>query len=404
MADIQIDETTLPEVHTLGILGRLKVKMQAVVNRWDNYTKNQKIAIGAAVLVVVIAVIAVSVLVLGSGRNTDLEPTSDLSKNSDSIELMEPEEPRDQESPLTGELLTQTEYNSVVSRSVLAVIVENAQPARPQSGIDKADIIFETLTEGGITRFIPLFLSEDAEVVGPVRSMRKYFLDFVAGYDDPLVMHIGYAQSSNPQANAIGELSSRGVKTLGLNGGTFWRVGDRSAPHNAYASTVTLRKEAEALGWNHPSDVTTWQFKDAEELTSDGSYISTIRVNWGAWGVTDWSVKWELDPLANVYKRFHVDDPHKEAVSGEVITANNVLVIYTNQQSANDGTARIVVDAMGNGNALLFRDGQVINGTWSKPTRTDRYLITGTDGNPVEFNRGNTWIMVVPLNSEVLYD
>jgi len=291
----------------------------------------------------------------------------------------------------------------LVEKKQLAIIVENHPDARPQSGLDKADIVYETLAEGGITRFVPVYYSQEPEVVGPVRSVRKYFLDIIAGLDDPLLMHIGGATSDNPETNALATIQRYGMKSLGISGGHFWRVSDRAQPHDAYVSTVDLWDVAELNGWTGPSTIYTWEFKDAIPDIQNVE-IQKIQTNWGGWSENLWSVVWQFDSKNNLYERYHLKDAHVDAVSNEQLTASNVVIIFATQYQSNDDKGRLIFDLIGTGRAKVFRDGKLIEAVWNKPTRTDRFMLKDDSGKNLVFNRGKSWIMIVPVGSEITYE
>jgi len=394
---VTLEENTITNEKKVSVIMKF---IQKIKSWWKNATKVQK----SAALILLVAIIgggAIAVYSFSADSKEPVVPPLSNIGNSDVV-ATEPEEPKDKALPLTGELVTMSEYADIIDRKVLAVVVENHPDARPQSGLNDADIVFETLVEGGITRFVGIFQSKTPEVVGPVRSVRKYFLDFIAGFGDPLFMHIGGAVSDNPEANALAVLSQRSVKSLGLLNGTSWRVSDRFAPHNAYSSVVQLRETAKDMGWTGSPSLETWKYKDpvsnVENVTAP-----TINVNWGSWGSNSWSVTWKFDSATNRYFRFHQNEAHIDAVTRDQLTARNVIIMYTPQALANDGTSRIVVDAIGTGKALIFRDGTVIEGQWSKDTFTDAYTFEDAQSNAIPLNRGNSWLMVVSLDSEVTY-
>lgn len=312
-------------------------------------------------------------------------------------------EPKTETALLDGVKLTKTDYGEFQKRRPLAIMVENHPDARPQSGLDQAELVWEALVEGGITRFMPVYWRNSPEVVGPVRSARKYYLDWISELGDALYMHIGGAISSNPQANALLYIQQNGLKSIGISGrNTFWRVSDRFAPHNAYSDTNQLWEQAEHLGWGGVG-FETWQFKDPIENDQLGP-TTEITLNWNGWGQTPWSVRWVFDTEKNEYQRFHnFDQPHVDATTNEQLTTKNVAVAFMNQYLANDGTDRIVYETIGQGRALVFRDGQAIEGQWRKTSRTDRTRFYDKAGKEIAFNRGKTWIMVVPINSEISY-
>lgn len=399
--DLTLNEKNMPAIEHRGLLGKPGEWWEQLKKVWGGLSVMQRWVTVAIFLTIVVGGSAV---VWGMGRSDDLnqsDATGLTNRNSNGLEIQVPEEPRDHLAPLTGEMITKTQYQQLTQRRPLAIVVENHPDARPQSGLDQADLVYEMLVEGGITRFIGVYLTQEPEVVGPVRSLRKYFVDILAGLDDPLLMYIGGAVSDNPEANALAQVQQYGMKSLSF-GGSFWRVSDRVAPHNAYSSTKQLWQKAQELGWTGPPSVVTWQFKDVERSVG-GVARPKIQVNWDGWGENLWSVTWEFVEEMNEYKRLHQTTPHTDAVTGDQLTVRNVVVVYAPQFLANDGTARIVYEVIGNGQAQVFRDGQVIDGRWSKPSRTDRFKFTDGNDEEVVFNRGKTWVMVVPTGSEVIY-
>ncbi len=405
--NLEIDESKLPEVQHIGILAKLKIKLRSLTGTWSALPSKTKKKRAIFTLGVILFAIAVVVVVMILAKNTVSKKSVDVSvegqtdiKTLGDVQVADPSEPKDQEAPLSGVLITKTQLDKIEKRRVLAVVVENHPAARPQSGLDKADVVFETLVEGGITRFVAVYNTNEPEVIGPVRSLRKYFLDMIGGFGDPVIMHIGFAESSNSDANAIGYLRSTGANSLGFTNGAFWRVSGRNAPHNAYSSTTKLWDLAKGKGWIGFKDKDLWSFKDMEKV--DTADNPTIMINWLG-NDSIWNAKWEFDAKTGLYKRFHQDEPHIDAVTKKQLTASNIVVLYTSQAPADDGTARITVDANGSGKALVFRDGKVISGTWTKPARTSQYHFKDSDNREIILNRGVSWITLVPLNAQVTY-
>ena len=399
--DLTLNESSLPSIEHRGLLGKPGLWLERSKQVWSSLNRTQR---WTAIGIFLAVVLGGGALVWGMGRTNgfDQSSTNDLTnRNSNGLVIANPEEPQDHLSPLTGEMITKTQYQKLTERRPLGIIVENHPDARPQSGLDQADLVYETLVEGGITRFIGVYLSQEPEVVGPVRSLRKYFADLLGGLDDPLLMYIGGAVSDNPEANALAQVQQYGMKALGF-GGSFWRVSDRFAPHNAYTSTQQLWQKAQEMGWVGPVSVVTWQYKDVIRNIEDVA-TPKIQVNWDGWGANTWSVVWEFDAQKNEYKRSHLTTSHTDAISGDQLTARNVVIVFAPQFLANDGTARIVYEVIGDGQAQVLLDGKVIDSRWIKPSRTDRFRFTDANGEEIVFNRGRTWVMVVPVGSEVIH-
>jgi len=164
---------------------------------------------------------------------------------------------------LDGVLLDANEAAEVNARLPVAVILDNLPSgARPQIGLDRADLVYELLVEGGITRFMAVYLRQDAAWVEPVRSARTPFL-YLARELGAVVAHVGSASINSP-ADADSQFGQWGVLHLDqqYNPGPFWRDPTRRAPHNAVTDTIEVRAHAAGLGWFGPSAAASWQFKD----------------------------------------------------------------------------------------------------------------------------------------------
>ncbi len=332
---------------------------------------------------------------------TDRVPAQTAQASFDAdISLPLPGAPRDHENPINGELFTAKEYAEMEKRYPIAVMVENHIDARQQSGYNSADIVYETLAEGGITRTMPIFWGHSVKEIGPVRSARQYFVEWLLPYD-PLYMHIGYASTNDPRTNAGGTIYSYGVKTLNRSG-TFWRVNTKYAPHNAYTSTELLYEKAQDYGYTgNPSKITSWKFKNDAKLEDRGESMTAAvtffqRLNNG--GMYD--VTWKYDRNRNVYLRYEANgtDPYTDANTGAVVYAKNVILQRVNATSAYDSGSRMIIDVTSSGDGKLLRDGNVINITWKKQAFESRTQYFDSSGKEIEFNRGTIWVVGVPIN------
>jgi hypothetical protein len=314
----------------------------------------------------------------------------------------EPDEPRSIESPLNGRLFTKSEWDNISKRYPVAVMIENHISARPQAGYNDADIVFEALAEGGITRTMPIFWSNDVESIGPIRSARQYFIEWFMPYD-PLFMFIGYAEGDPDNyyrevdaGRSLWEYEIKGLNTSG----SFWRVTHKASPHNAYSSTETLYNLADSLGYNEkPEDIESLEFKEDSPLEERGeSTTATIQFfdrlsNNGLYDIT-----WEYDRASNTYLRFNNSTPYTDENTGEQVYAKNVVIMRNDMTSTYDFKAHIIIDTIGEGDATVLRDGQVINCTWKKEDLYSRIHLYNTEGEEIELNRGIIWYESVPVD------
>ena len=305
-----------------------------------------------------------------------------------------PQEPKTEESPINGQLFTKEEMTELMKLRPVAVMISNHADARPVSGLSSADLVIESLVEGGITRNMAFFWSETPEKVGSVRSARQYFLEWLSPYD-PLYIHVGCASTTNPRTNACDHLFSYNLKDVSYFGS--WRTTDAIAPHNAFSSVTYAREYGEARDWSgFPDDFESWKFKEDLDITKRGeAYRYEIvfhkTLNYG--GLYD--TIWEYDRLTNSYKRYIGGEIDIDANNGQQITAKTVVVQKIKMVSAYDDKGRIIQDTIGGGEAVILMDGKEIYGTWKKTDRMDRTTYYDNRGNEIEFNRGRIWISAI---------
>lgn len=284
---------------------------------------------------------------------------------------------------------------SAANMRPVAVTIDNYLAARPQDGLSEADVVFETLAEGGITRFLAIFQSQTPTTVGPVRSTRYYFNAWAAmvgaifGHDGGNVDALHELPSLTTIYN---EDSDRIV-------GPFWRVSSRVAPYNEYTSVAGLRSYAAQHGaaitgstWTipHQNPAPPGQRGPAGTITIDFSYAP-------------YNVTWTYDPATNRYLRDMGGAPHIDPLTGKQIGAANVVVMFTSETPAYDPftPGAIHMRTEGTGKAIVYRDGHVIPGTWQKNGVSGPLQWFDASGNQIALDPGPTWIEVVPNGNTV---
>lgn len=285
--------------------------------------------------------------------------------------------------PLTGFPI----YEKIDFPQVFGVMIDDHFDSWPQSGLDKAFLVFEAPVEAGIPRFLA-FYSDDQNVekIGPVRSARPYFLDWNNELD-ALFAHVGGSDA------ALDKIVSGG--TFDLNqywlDQYFWRAMNRYAPHNVYTSTELMAKyvkNREEAGFAPDRLYETWKFKDAEFGIKPEVESFEIVFDKPAY-----VIKWKFDKETSRYLRFQNGSAHLME-DGSEIWADNVAIIKTDVKIL-DSVGRRSVKTIGEGEATLLRDGKQFDGTWKKESESNRVRFYDSDGNELEFNAGVTWIEVV---------
>lgn len=348
--------------------------------------------------------------------------------------IIPPEAPKDQECPLNGKMYTTLEKDAWSTRRPLAVMVENHVEARPQSGLSRADVVFEAVVEGGITRFMPLYYCEAQAkdvLIAPVRSARQAFVDWASGYNYPLYVHVGGAngEDSDPRVRALEHLSDYGwtlrndLNQFSIGYPTFVRNYNRLGAEVELATEHTMESSTERLwavgakrNWTNTSPTTKvkgkevpgtewldgftkWVFKD--DATTKGS---TTNISYEFWtGYTDFALQWSYDAATNSYLRTMGGQSHMDLNTNKQLSSKNVVVMFTKEQSSVDIHHHNYITTIGTGDAIIFQDGNAIKAKWSKKDRMSQLVFTDALGKPIQFVRGQIWISAVMVGTEVAY-
>lgn len=301
------------------------------------------------------------------------------------------------QAPLTGILVTADKAQEWSMLRPLGVMVNNHTDARPQSGLIYADVVYEIVAEGGITRFLAFYLTTTPEKIGPVRSTREYYLVLVKELGDAMLMHIGWS----PQA--LEAIETWPVRSLGRGGGTFWRDNPRNVAteHTAYTNGKELRTIGDDLGWQGQREFDSWQFKDDTQAYAASPAATNIEIDF--WYKGDYSAIFRYDAGTNSYLRYMGYDeqnnpiPHVDQETAEQIIAQNLIVQFVAETSIEgDDKNRLEYELVGSGTGYVFIDGKKIDVTWSKSERDSRTKFYDSNGEELKFNRGKFWVSIVP--------
>jgi len=328
---------------------------------------------------------------------------------------------KSEECPINGAKYSREQKNWWEKHRPLGVMIENHLDARPQSGINAADVTYEAVAEGGITRTLNVYYCQDAGIVGPVRSARTYFLDFISEYGSyPLYAHVGGANTDGP-ANALGQINDYGwgqyndLNQFSIGFPTFKRDESRlgrdvATEHTMYSTTTKLwdvgakrgltDKDKKGDAWD--TDYVSYSFKDDAELAKRPA---TQSIHLDFWNDSHYSVDWIYRHDTNEYARKNGGVVHVDRNTNKQLTAKNIIVLFMRESHANDGyedNAHMLYGTKGTGRALIFMDGKEIKGTWSKKDRESRTIIKDSTGAEVKFTRGKLWFEIQPLDGEVI--
>ena len=336
--------------------------------------------------------------------------------------VVDPSLPKTEPCPINGALFTKPEKELWAKRRPLAVMIENHAEARPQSGLSDADVVYEAVAEGGITRFMGIFYCGAAEpvTIAPVRSARTYFLPWVLEYD-ALYNHVGGAGRCNDttvdeRAKALCQIEEWGVKDMdqfGISFPTCYRNYDRldhpvATEHTMVCFTDKLWKVAAERGWSNvdskgvawDKSFESWKFKDDFAIGERGASSSGSFVAWDGYE-REYGVRWDYDPSINAYKRNNGGVPDTDLENQQQISAKVVVIIFARETGPVDNHAHLLYNNVGSGDGQIWQDGKVTKITWKKPQRTSRTKFYDAQGREVQLNRGQIWIEMLPIGTKI---
>lgn len=330
--------------------------------------------------------------------------------------------PKTEVCPLNGAMYSKQQRDWWEKHRPLGIMIENHENSRPQSGISSADVVYEAIAEGGITRFLLMFYCQNGGQVGPVRSARTYFLDFVSEYGDhPLYTHVGGANQPG-LADALGQIGDYGwdgyndMNQFSIGYPVFWRDYDRlghatDTEHTMYSTTDKLWKYAESNRKlsSKDKDGTPWNkgfisYVFKEDLAKS-SRPASQKIHLEFWsGNSQYYVDWAYDPINNNYLRSNGGKPHLDKNNNKQLNAKTVVVLSMLQSYANDGyegNVHLLFKDKGTGKATVFMDGKKISATWKKDRRISRLKLFDASGDEIKLNRGLIWFEILPTDGVV---
>ena len=374
-----------------------------------------------------------------SGKKTtsDATPTSTTQKTG----FITFNGPKTEVCPINGEKFTKEEQAIWSTRRPLLVMIENHSDSRPQSGLTNADIVYEAVAEGGITRFMGVFYcnavrgAANKYDVGPVRSARTYFLDLASEYSDyPLYTHVGGANCSaattggpcttNKKAQAIEQIAQYGWNNKGTWGDLSQfslsykacrrepdRVGvEKATEHTMYCSTTELWNVAASRGLTNTTEVNRsswdkafrpWVFK-GEDVAS-ATPVSNISFDF--WGDKAYGVSWKYDPASNRYLRSNGGAPAVDFNYQQTISTKNLVIQFAKESRSIDEHLHNLYAVIGSGDGLYFANGQKTEVTWTKTARQGRTVFKDkATGKEINFVPGQIWVEILPIGNKISYE
>lgn len=293
---------------------------------------------------------------------------------------------------------------------VIAVQINNHNQARPNhAGLQDAYVVYEAIVEGGITRMLAMFKDQSLNKIGSVRSSRPYFLDYVLEHD-AIYVHFGFS----PQAQK--DIASLGVNNInGLYDNAFWRDNSLKVDyeHKAFTNMENINKLISQKGYRNTStqdtvlnysvdevsikDETSSTLEDGTVQTTVTNVANTITIPYSYY----MTVRYDYDATNKVYYRNANGVPHVDAITQDQYHFKNIIITKIRNYTTNEGGGRQALENIGTGSGYYITNGHVREITWSKDSRTSQTVYKYLDGTEITVNDGNTFIQIVPINSNI---
>lgn len=272
----------------------------------------------------------------------------------------------------------------------VAVMIDNVGNAVPQTGLNKAMLIYEVYVEGGLTRYMAVFKNVSLDTIGPVRSARPVFIDY-ALENDSIFVHYG---GSNRALDDVAKLKMQNVSGMVTPSGVFWRTNKKTAPHNALISTEHIWSYADSREYRKTTkerNVLNYSVKPVELEDAEGATLVTIPYSHN-------KIEYKYNEETGLYERYEGGKVRKDWLTDEILTTKNIIITIANNYTTAEENkyGRQEVENIGTKDGYYITNGKAIKITCTKTARAEKTVYADLNGNEIKVNDGNTWIQIVP--------
>lgn len=289
-------------------------------------------------------------------------------------------------------------YVNTEERPIAVMVDNDNKDARPHAGLNEAYLIYEMVVEGGSTRFMAFYKGCDTEKIGPVRSSRHYFLDYVME-NDAIYTHFGWSPKAAQDISAYNIKKINGV--LGEDGDIFWREQKFKGDwHSAYTSIQNIKEKAERKGFSLETkrkNGMVYANKFYTPVTGNPANQISMKYSY------HYRTGYTYNPETMLYEKSILGQPHVMQ-NGEVLTVKNILVQLIYDTALGDGTDRRNINTTGSGKGYYITNGVYEEITWSKAGRREDTVFKRPDGSLLELNPGKTIVNIISPSSDVLFE
>lgn len=284
----------------------------------------------------------------------------------------------------------------------VGVMIDNVREALPHAGLNDAYLIYEIIVEGGYTRLFALFKDTNPAVIGPVRSLRHYFIDYALENDAVLVRF-----GNSPKAQ--GDVKNLNVANLdGLinPGNMFWRDSTLTkAPHNAFTSMQNIRKQISSKGYEKEVSDTLLNYSVKEiklDKNEEVKSANNIKIKYS----NNHTTSYKYDENSKRYLRSMNNIPHNDRTTGSQYSVKNIIVIKVRNYNLIDteNKGRQDLANIGSGDGYYITNGNAVPIKYEKVSRSVKTKYTYLNGEEIKVNDGNTYIQIMPTNGNLVIE
>lgn len=315
---------------------------------------------------------------------------NEIEKENTDTKIEEPEDTETVEqpkiegiaSPLSGTYAKEEKVN----RRPFTVVFDNQFGARPQAGLIDAEIAYEFPAEGDITRYLGIFLINEPEHIGPIRSARPYLVEKALEFDSHLV-HVGGSEQAKSD---IKNKKVQNVNAMSRGNDVFWRKNHKKIPHNLYSSYEALKKAIEKSNFRKEPQFDGFKFNDSFKIMEKGEIANEVKVKYFA----NKEASYIYDSTNEIYKRCYNGAEHKDEITGETLTATNIIIQQVSAKVI-DEEQHLEMATVGEGKAKYITGGKAIDIIWRKGSYEGATKYYHETGEELILNPGKTWVQVV---------
>lgn len=281
----------------------------------------------------------------------------------------------------------------------IAVMIDNHKGAWPQAGLKKAYAIYEIIVEGGETRLMAVFKGQDVEKIGPVRSSRHYFLDY-ALENDAIYAHYGWSPKAESDIKTLGVNNINGITESDKD---FWRIKQKSSPHNVLTSTAKLKEIAKNKNYKLTSSKeSVLNYVTNEVDLVEGKSANKVTIPYSQLHTTSYV----YDEASKTYTRYARGVKQTDFETNESITTKNIIITFVKNTVLNDGENkdRQNLSNIGTFKGYYITNGKAIEITCEKKDRKSQTIYKDSNGKEIEVNDGNTFFNICPIDANVTFE